>query len=56
MSPALAGGFLLTAPPGILLFILSYVSCLYILQINPLSVALFANIFSYPIGCLFFYG
>ena len=28
-------------------------SCLYILEINPLSVALFANIFSHSIGCLF---
>ena len=28
-------------------------SCLYILEINPLSVASFANIFSYSEGCLF---
>ena len=28
-------------------------SCLYILEINPLSVALFANIFSHSEGCLF---
>ena len=28
-------------------------SCLYILEINPSSVALFANIFSHSIGCLF---
>ena len=28
-------------------------SCLCILEINPLSVALFANIFSHPVGCLF---
>ena len=28
-------------------------SCLYILKINPLSVALFANIFSHSEGCLF---
>ena len=28
-------------------------SCLYILEINPLSVALFANIFSQSVGCLF---
>ena len=33
--------------------ILSYMSCLFILQINPLSVALFANIFSHSEGCLF---
>uniref|UniRef100_A0A8D0I3F3 Uncharacterized protein n=1 Tax=Sus scrofa TaxID=9823 RepID=A0A8D0I3F3_PIG len=28
-------------------------SCLYILEINPLSVASFANTFSQSIGCLF---
>ena len=28
-------------------------SCLYILEINPLSVALFTNIFSHSEGCLF---
>ena len=28
-------------------------SCLYILEINPLSVALFPSIFSHSIGCLF---
>ena len=28
-------------------------SCLYILEINPLLVASLANIFSPPIGCLF---
>ena len=28
-------------------------SCLYILEINPLSVALFANMFSHLVGCLF---
>ena len=28
-------------------------SCLYILEINSLSVALFANIFSHSKGCLF---
>ena len=28
-------------------------SCLYILETNPLSVALFANIFSHSEGCLF---
>ena len=33
--------------------ILSCVSCLYILEINPLSVASFANIFSHSIGHLF---
>ena len=33
--------------------ILSCISCLYILEINPLSVALFAHIFSYSEGYLF---
>ena len=28
-------------------------SCFYILEINPLSVTLFANIFSHSVGCLF---
>ena len=28
-------------------------SCLYILEVNPLSVASFANIFCYSEGCLF---
>ena len=28
-------------------------SCLHILEINPLSVASFANIFSHSEGCLF---
>ena len=28
-------------------------SCLYILEINPLSVVSFAIIFSYPKGCRF---
>ena len=32
---------------------LSCMSCLYILEINPLSVASFANIFSHSEGCLF---
>ena len=33
--------------------LLSYMGCLYILEINPLSVASFANIFSHSVGCLF---
>ena len=33
--------------------VLNYMSCLYILEINPLSVASFAIIFSYFEGCLF---
>ena len=31
----------------------SYVRCLYILEINPLLIASFANIFSLFVGCLF---
>ena len=39
---------------GLFVFlILSCMSCLYILEINPLSDASFANIFSYSEGCLF---
>ena len=39
---------------GLFVFlILSCMSCLYILEINPLSVALFANIFSHSEGCHF---
>ena len=39
---------------GLFVFlILSCKSSLYILEINPLSVASFANIFSYSVGCLF---
>ena len=33
--------------------LLSCMSCLYILEINPLLVASFANIFSHSVGCLF---
>jgi len=33
--------------------ILSYMRCLYILEINPLSVALFANILYHSVGYLF---
>ena len=33
--------------------ILSCMSYLYILEINPLSVASFANIFSHSVSCLF---
>ena len=33
--------------------LMSCMSCLYILEIKPLSVASFANIFSPFIGCLF---
>ena len=39
---------------GLFVFlILSYMSNLYILEINPLSVASLANIFSYSEACLF---
>ena len=40
-------GFLL------LLLLLSCMSCLYILEIKPLSVTSFGNIFSHSVGCLF---
>ena len=33
--------------------VLSFMSCCYILEITPLSVASFANIFSHSEGCLF---
>ena len=40
---------------GLFVFlILSCMSCLYILEINSLSVVSFANIFSHSEGCLFF--
>ena len=39
---------------GLFVFlIMSYMSCLYILEINPWSVASFANIFSHSEGCRF---
>ena len=39
---------------GLFVFlILSCMSCLYILEIKPLSVASFANMFSHSEGCLF---
>ena len=39
---------------GLFIFLeLSYISCLYIFEINPLSVASFAIIFSHSEGCLF---
>ena len=39
---------------GLLVFlVLSYISCLYILEINPLSIVSFAIIFSHSEGCLF---
>ena len=39
---------------GLFVFlVLTYMSCLYILEINPLSVVSFAIIFSHSKGCLF---
>ena len=39
---------------GLLVFlVLSYMSCLYILEINPLSVVSFTIIFSHSESCLF---
>ena len=39
---------------GLFVFLaLSYVSCLYILEINPLSAGSFAVSFSHSEGCLF---
>ena len=39
---------------GLFVFLLlGYMSCLYILEIKPLSVTLFANIFSHSVGYLF---
>jgi len=39
---------------GLLAFsLLSFMNCLYILEIKPLLVASFANIFSRSVGCLF---
>ena len=37
----------------VFLLLLSCMRCLYILEIKPLSVASFANIFSHCVGCLF---
>ena len=38
---------------GLFVFLVSYMSCLYILEINPLSLISFAIIFSHSEGCLF---
>ena len=37
----------------IVFLLLSCMSCLYMLDINPLSVISFTNIFSHSVGCLF---
>ena len=34
-------------------FDIEFMCCLYILEINPLLVTSFANIFSHSVGCLF---
>ena len=39
----------------VVFLMLSYMSCLYILDINPLLAISFANIFSYSVGCLFIF-
>ena len=36
-----------------LFLLLSCISCLYILEIKPLSIASFETIFSHPVSCLF---
>ena len=49
-------GLLPIFPLGHCLFLLlSCISCLYILEIKPLSVASFESIFSHSVGCLFFF-
>ena len=61
MSPTLQGRFLTSGPPEKPYFfevffffnILSFMNCLHVLEINPFSVALVANIFSHSEGCLF---
>ena len=58
MSPELAGGFLCTVPPeksahflmGIS-FLYRTICALYILDMNPLLINLFADIFSHSVGC-----
>ena len=45
--------FLVSCWGFLLLLLLSCMICFYILEINPLSVILFANICSHSIGCLF---
>ena len=37
----------------VVVFIFGYISCLYVLEIKPLLVLAFPNIFSQYIGCLF---
>ena len=49
VSPALAGRFSTTAPPGKPTQLFSYL----VWTLAPLSDRWFANIFSHPVGCLF---
>ena len=37
---------------GLFFYILSCMSCFYILEINCLLIASFANIFAHSVGCL----
>ena len=62
VSPPWADGFLTTRSPGkplpffldwIVFYVVSCISCLYILEIKPLSVTSLANIFSKSVSCLF---
>ena len=39
----------------VVFMLLSCISCLYILEIRPLTVASFESIFSHSIGCIFFF-
>ena len=57
MSPLKKYLFRSSAHFSIVLFVFCYccVSCLYILEIKPLLVTLFANIFSQSIGYLFIF-
>ena len=45
-------GLLPVLKVGVFFWMLGYTSCLCILDIKPLSVISFANIFSHSIGCL----
>ena len=40
---------------GVFLLLLSCLSCLCILEIKPLSITSFSNIFSHSVGCLFIF-
>ena len=35
------------------MLLLSFMSCLYVLEVNPVLVALFANVFFQDVSCLF---